>query len=99
MVMKSFNTVIVLVDVVVLIVLALCITLSPPSSSLSKRVRVLFPFHVMVSCTNDHTERVHLVCFCFFFLPVVLQLMVNISAWHQEMCSFSGHVVMVLFLS
>lgn len=48
MVMKSFNTVIVLVDVVVLIVVALFITLLPPvSSSLSKRVRELLPFHVM----------------------------------------------------
>lgn len=50
MVMKSFNTVTVLVDVVVLIVKALFITLlTPLSSSLSKSVRVLFPFHVMDS--------------------------------------------------
>lgn len=47
MVMKSFNTVTVLVDVVVLIVEALFITLSPSlSSSLSRSLRVIIP----VSC-------------------------------------------------
>ena len=43
MVMKSFNTVIVLVDVVVLIVIALCITLSPtPRRLLYLKERVYY---------------------------------------------------------
>lgn len=42
---------------------------------------LLFPFHVMVSWKVS----------VFSFLPVVLQLMVNISAWHKDTCSCNGH--------
>lgn len=93
MVMKSFNTVVVLVDVVV--VIALFITWWPPSlSSLSKTLHH-GPVKKKRKKKNPQTERVFLVC----FLSFVLQLFVNISAWHHHTCSCSVHVIMVLFLS